>query len=77
MRWIGFARYGEADPAILQRGGYLTGEDYRRLRRAQDFLLRLRNELHFHAKGPRDVDIRIPASGVPGKTTERQGGGGS
>ena len=58
MRWIGFARYGEADPAILQRGGYLTGEDYRRLRRAQDFLLRLRNELHFHAKGPRDVLYR-------------------
>lgn len=58
MRWIGFARYGEAEPAILQRGGYLTGADYRRLRRAQDFLLRLRNELHFHAKGPRDVLYR-------------------
>ncbi|MCP4189608.1 MAG: [protein-PII] uridylyltransferase [Planctomycetaceae bacterium] len=58
MRWIGFIRYRQADPAILTRGGHLDGPDYRRLRRAQDFLLKLRNELHFHAKSSKDVLYR-------------------
>ncbi len=58
LRWIGFARYGEAVPAKLHRRGYLTGEDFRRLQRARDFLLRLRNEMHFNADSARDVLYR-------------------
>ncbi len=58
LRWIGFARYGIASPELLRRAGHLSGEDYRSLRRAQEYLLRLRNELHFHAQGAADVLVR-------------------
>ena len=58
LRWIGFARYGEAVPEKLHRRGLLTGEDFRRLQRAKDFLLRLRNEMHFNADTARDVLYR-------------------
>ena len=49
LRWIGFARYGVADPAALAARAALPVEDEAELRRAQEFLLRLRNEMHFHA----------------------------
>ncbi|QDU94624.1 [protein-PII] uridylyltransferase [Lignipirellula cremea] len=55
LRWIGFARYGEVEPENLRRQGALAAEDRMRLRAARDFLLRLRNELHFHAGKSRDV----------------------
>ncbi len=55
VRWIGFARYGHREPEHLQRSGLLTTEEYSSLRKAQEFLLRLRNELHFHAKSAHDV----------------------
>jgi [protein-PII] uridylyltransferase len=49
LRWVGFIRYGAADPDGLQLMGELAQADARALRRAYEFLLRLRNELHFHA----------------------------
>lgn len=49
IRWIGFARYGEAEYKSLERASVLHREDRLRLRDAREFLLRLRNELHFHA----------------------------
>jgi len=55
LRWIAFARFGAADPAELQRLGALSREDGRRLRNATEFLMQLRNELHFHAGQVRDV----------------------
>ncbi len=55
IRWLGFARYGEADPGNLQLMGVLLKDDQRTIRRASDFLLRVRNELHFHAGKARDV----------------------
>ncbi|MEC9096910.1 MAG: [protein-PII] uridylyltransferase, partial [Planctomycetota bacterium] len=55
VRWIGFIVHGEAEPVTFQRLGAITPEDYRTLRNARDFLLQLRNELHFHAGKPQDV----------------------
>lgn len=58
LRWVGFARYGEANPEHLQRLGHLSAEDYGQLRHAQEYLLRLRNELHFRAQCGSDVLYR-------------------
>ncbi len=55
VRWIGFARYGNTSPEVLEGLEAISPEDRRRLRRAQEFLLRLRNELHFHAGRAQDV----------------------
>ena len=55
LRWVGFARYGSNEPDTLQLLGVLSKEDYRALRRASEFLLRVRNELHFHAGKSHDV----------------------
>ena len=54
LRWVGFARFGEAEPEQLERQGVLPTEDRRKLRAAREFLLRLRNDLHFHAGKPQD-----------------------
>jgi [protein-PII] uridylyltransferase len=55
LRWLGFARHGTTDPAALQLLGALSKDDQLRLREASEFLLRLRNELHFHAGQLNDV----------------------
>ena len=55
IRWIGFIRYGVADPAQLHSKGVLSKDDLDVVQRAGEFLLRLRNELHFHAKQAADV----------------------
>lgn len=55
LRWVGFARYGESDPDALFRAGALSREDRQKLLVAHEFLLRLRNELHFHAGQSQDV----------------------
>ncbi len=55
IRWIGFARYGETDLERLVKLGALPEEDYRQLRAAYAFMLRLRNELHFREKKSQDI----------------------
>lgn len=55
IRWIGFARYGKRDPDSLHLMGVLHQEDRDALRRAREFLLRVRNELHLHAHKAHDV----------------------
>ena len=55
LRWIGFLCYGAADPDGLQMRGVLSAADHRAIRRGLDFLLRLRNEMHFHAGKSSDV----------------------
>ena len=55
VRWIGFTRHGEAEPDSLRRLGVLTREDRKTFRKAHDFLLRLRNEMHFHAGKSQDL----------------------
>ncbi len=55
IRWLGFIRYGENEPETLMRAGHLSSPDRRRLREARDFLLWLRNDLHFAAGKASDV----------------------
>ena len=55
IRWIGFARYGETDLEKLVKLGGLPEEDYRILRDARQFMLRLRNEMHFREGKSQDV----------------------
>lgn len=55
VRWIGFARYGISDMDRLEQAGFLPQADRRKLRAAHEYLLRLRNELHFHAGKAQDL----------------------
>lgn len=55
IRWIGFVRYGTQQFRELAVQGALSGEDAEAVLRANEFLLRLRNELHFHANQAADV----------------------
>ncbi len=55
MRWIGFARYGHPELHTLRDMGLLLPQERRRLREAREYLLQLRNELHFHAGRAQDV----------------------
>ena len=58
IRWIGFLRHETADFDQLAKLGALGAEDLDALRRANEFLLQLRNELHFHAAQAADVLTR-------------------
>ncbi len=49
LRWLWFLRCGVADFDRLHDMGVLSKFDHRRLVSSQMFLLRVRNELHFHA----------------------------
>jgi [protein-PII] uridylyltransferase len=55
LRWLGFARYGSNDFDVLQQMGKISPADLRILREATEFLLRLRNELHFQSGKSNDV----------------------
>jgi [protein-PII] uridylyltransferase len=55
LRWLWFLKAGLADPDRLHNSGHLSKFDYRRLISAQNFLLRVRNEMHFHANEPFDA----------------------
>jgi [protein-PII] uridylyltransferase len=49
LRWMWYLKAGVADPDRLHDMGLLSKFDHRRLMSAQNFLLRARNEMHFHA----------------------------
>lgn len=55
LRWVGMVRYGTPEPARLVAQGVLADDDSQALLRANEFLLWLRNEMHFHAGKPGDV----------------------
>jgi [protein-PII] uridylyltransferase len=55
IRWIGFIRYGENDYDALAQRGWLKKEEQRQLRAARDFLLWLRNDLHFQHNKAEDA----------------------
>ena len=55
IRWLGLVRYGTADFRQLRALGKLHEEDLTAILRATEFLLRLRNEMHFHAGQAADV----------------------
>ncbi len=58
VRWVGFTRTGETRLSSLRMAGLLSEDDYAALRAAREFLLRLRNELHFHAGKSNDIFTR-------------------
>jgi [protein-PII] uridylyltransferase len=55
LRWIGFSRYGCSEPEELRKLGVLTADECQTLAGASEYLLRLRNELHFHGNKPQDT----------------------
>ncbi len=58
VRWVGFAVCGQSDLEVLMRRGLLSDDDYQMLRKAREFLLQLRNELHFRANRAQDLLAR-------------------
>jgi [protein-PII] uridylyltransferase len=55
LRWMAFARHGTSDIEALANFGALLVEDVAAIDRAREFLLRLRNEMHFHAGKANDL----------------------
>ncbi len=55
LRWVTIARYRIDSLAEFHKQGYITKVGYKELTDAKDFLLRVRNELHFHANKASDV----------------------
>ncbi len=55
LRWLWYLKCGVADPDRLHDMGVMSKFDHRRLVSAQNFLLRVRNEMHFHAGDARDA----------------------
>jgi [protein-PII] uridylyltransferase len=49
LRWLWYLKAGVADPDRLHDMGIISKFDHRRLMSSQNFLLRVRNEMHFHA----------------------------
>ncbi|MDZ4657172.1 MAG: HD domain-containing protein [Bythopirellula sp.] len=55
LRWLGFAEFGAADPDRLHLLGAISKFDHHRLQSATEYLLRLRNEMHFHSGSSTDM----------------------
>jgi [protein-PII] uridylyltransferase len=58
IRWIGFARYGTADLDMLRLEGALSRDDQQALVAAQEFITRIRVDLHFAAGKAQEVLTR-------------------
>jgi [protein-PII] uridylyltransferase len=58
LRWLWFAKTGIADPDRLLAKGVISRFDHHRLRSARDFLLQVRNHMHFAADNGSDVLTR-------------------
>jgi len=55
MRWLWYLKSGVADPDRLHDMGVISKFDHHRLMTAQNFLLRVRNEMHYHANETLDA----------------------
>lgn len=75
LRWIGAVRHGTPDPDGLQLRGALGPADRGALGRGSEFLLRLRNELHFHAGKGHDVLSRAEQLRIAAKFGYEGAGG--
>jgi [protein-PII] uridylyltransferase len=54
IRWLAYIRFGVTEiDELLKRGGISTA-DSKQLKASQEFLLRIRNEMHFHHNKPED-----------------------
>jgi len=67
LRWAAQARYGTSSLEQLKEHGVLSKQDYRALSEAQEFLWRIRNELHFFSGRCQDTitfeeQVRLAAS---------------
>lgn len=58
LRWIGYAAYGTPDIDLLRRQGAISKEDAEALAAAQEFLTRIRVDLHFAAGKAQEVLTR-------------------
>ncbi len=54
IRWLGFVQYSETNIDKLLDSGALSTADSTQLKESWEFLLRLRNEMHFHANRAND-----------------------
>ena len=54
IRWLGFVRFGETDIDQLLAKGAISTKDSKQLLESREFLLRVRNEMHFHANRAND-----------------------
>lgn len=54
VRWLGYVQFGETDINRLLAKGALSTADSTQLNNSSDFLLRVRNEMHFHANRAND-----------------------
>ena len=54
IRWLGYVQYFETDIDRLLTVGGLSTADSTQLKLSREFLLRLRNEMHFHAGHAQD-----------------------
>jgi [protein-PII] uridylyltransferase len=58
--WVAFARLRATDVAELHKRGVIDLRTWNELRRAHDFLLKVRNEMHYQSKKARDtLDLRL------------------
>ncbi len=77
IRWVGYARYGVKDIDSLRLKGALTKEDAKTLKRAWEFLTKLRIDLHLNDDGEqdrltKDEQLRIAEErGFPGNDHQR------
>lgn len=53
--WMAKFRMGEASLDVLEKRDYLKANDVKALKRAHNYLLRVRNEIHFNNKRPTDL----------------------
>ncbi|MBS0262236.1 MAG: [protein-PII] uridylyltransferase [Planctomycetes bacterium] len=58
IRWLGFARYGTSEFDILRMEGAISRDDAQALIAAQEFLTRIRVDLHFAAGKAQEVLTR-------------------
>jgi [protein-PII] uridylyltransferase len=58
LRWLGYTRFGAADPERLRRLGALSTRDLQSIREAHRFLTRIRHDMHFHSGKANDVLMR-------------------
>ena len=54
IRWLGFVRFGTTDIKELLARGAISTADSNQLLASREFLLRVRNEMHFHANRAND-----------------------
>lgn len=53
--WLAYAKLGATDLTEMQKRGVLNKRGFNELRRAYDFLLRVRDTMHYHEKRNQDV----------------------